>query len=352
MEISIIVPIYNPGKKLKKCIESILKQTYKNIEVILVNDGSTDGSLNICTKYKEKDNRIKLIDKRNEGSIKARKTGLENSTGDYVMFVDADDWVHNRIVEILYKEIIDNKCDVVVANTHKVIGNNAIIKCSNNSHYFAKEKIYIDDEIRRELVESYLYGHTFPASLFCKLYKRDILISSGKYLKNINFLGEDLFLNIEVFLKSRRVKVINKPLYYYRIGGFTSKYMSYHFEDIVNGYEIQKEVIENYYKDKKQYEYNGISIMLLNSLKTSLYNLMNSNLNYEEKVNVIKNYLVNNSIQEAITNEGSKRYFTVDYLEAISSFNTEYLYNLGEELYKQSKYKRLLKKILSKIEIL
>ncbi len=197
------------------------------------------------------------------------------------------------------------------------------------------------------MVEAYLYGHPFPASLFCKLYKRNLLISSGKYLKKINFLGDDLFLNMEVFLKATRVKIINQPLYYYRAGGFTSRYMPYHFDDIVNGYEIQKEVIDKYYDDKRQYEYNGISIMLLNSFKTSLQNLMTSNYSKDERLTYIKEYIENKSILESIENHGSKRYFDKEYLYAIKAGDIEYLYELGESLHKKSKVKRVIKKLLS-----
>lgn len=346
-KISIIVPIYNAGKKLNKCIESILNQTYKNIEVILVNDGSTDNSLKICEKYKSIDDRIILINKKNEGSIQARKTGIDNSSGDYIMFVDADDWVDNNIVFIMYDELKKYKCDIVVSNSYKVFSNRAFIKKSNNSHYFEEEKLYVEDEIKNELVEAYLYGHPFPASLFCKLYKRNLLIDSGKYLKKINFLGDDLFLNIEVFLKSTRVKIINKSLYYYRAGGFTSRYMPYYFDDIVNGYEIQKEVIDKYYGDKRQYEYNGISIMLLNSFKTSLQNLMASNYSKDEILKYIKEYIENKSILESIENNGSKTYFDKKYLYAIKSGDIEYLYELGESLHKKSGVKRVIKKLLS-----
>lgn len=346
-KISVIVPIYNADKKLNKCIDSILNQTYKDIEIILVNDGSTDNSLNICKKYKSLDDRIKIIDKENEGSIQARKAGLESSEGDYIMFVDADDWVDNNIISIMYNELKRYNCDIVVSNMYKVFSDRKLIKKSNNSHYFIEEKLYVKDEIKNELVVAYFHGHPFPASLFCKLYKRSLLIDSGKYLEKINFLGEDLFLNMEVFLKAERVKIINKPLYYYRAGGGTSKFMSYHFDDIVSGYEIQKDVIDEYYKDTKQKQYNGISIMLLNSFKTSLENLMISKYPKEDILIHIKEYIKNKNIIDSIENEGSKRYFDAEYLSAIRTGDIEYLYRLGEDLYKKSRIKRIIKKILA-----
>ncbi|MEG1410486.1 MAG: glycosyltransferase family 2 protein [Romboutsia sp.] len=351
-KVSVIIPIYNAGKKLGKCLNSIIRQTYTNIEIIIVNDGSTDQSLNICKKFKNKDSRIKIINKKNEGSIKARSTGIKNASGDFIMFVDADDWVDKKIVECLYNELIKNNCDIVVANMYSVLGDRALIKKKNNSDYFKMDKLFEGDQVKSELVRAYLYGHPFPASLFCKLYKKNILINGGKYLDRIHFLGDDLFYNIEVFLNSNKVKVINKPLYYYRMGGFTSKYMPYHFYDIVNGYEIQKEVIEEYYNDTKNDEYKGISIMLLNSFKTSLYNLISSDFNENEIKDYIRTYVENKNILEAIENEGSKIYFEDEYLQSIKNKNIDYLYNIGESIYKKSKMKRLVKKILSIANIL
>ena len=103
--VSIIVPIYNTEKYLERCIDSLINQTYKNIEIILINDGSTDNSINILKKYKKIDTRIKIIDKKNEGPNIARKTGLENADGNYIMFVDSDDYIHPNTVEILVSKI-------------------------------------------------------------------------------------------------------------------------------------------------------------------------------------------------------------------------------------------------------
>lgn len=351
-KVSIVVPIYNPGKKLKKCIESVLKQTFIDFELILVNDGSTDNSFDICNRYALQDKRIKVINKENEGLIKTRRRGIEEAKSDYIMFIDSDDWVDIRIIEVLYNEIIDNNCDIVVCNSYKVLGDRAIIKKENNSQYFKENKIYEGDSIRTELVEAYLHGHPFPASIFAKMYKKNLLLDGGKYLDKIKFLGEDLFYNIEIFLKSNKVKVINKPLYYYRAGGFTSKFMPYHFDDIVNGYEIQKEVISDNYKDRLQKSYNGISIMLLNSFKMSLYNIINSGLNKEEIKKHILLYIDNNSIKEAIRNKGSIIYFEEVFIDAIENKDVNYLYQIGKDTQCKFKLRSNVVRIISKLNIL
>lgn len=351
IEVSVVVPIYNAGKKLEKCIKSILNQTFTNFELILVNDGSTDNSINICKKYELKDNRVRVIDKKNEGSIATRNRGVMEASGDYIMFVDADDYIATTAIEKLYIDAKDKDLDIIVCNTYKVLGDRAIIKQINNSHYFKNDKIYEGNDIKDKLAEAYLHGHPFPASIHSKLYKRELLLSSGKYLDRIKFLGDDMYYNLEMFLKAQKVKVIREPLYYYRTGGFTSRYMPHHFYDIVNGYEIQKEVIEEYYIDTKVERYKGISIMLLNSLRTSLYNVINSNLKEKEIKELIQEYVDNSSIIEASKDEGSIEYFDKEYLDAILNKNIDYLYELGKAVKKKQKFKSTLINLATKLNL-
>ena len=110
--ISIIVPVYNVEKYIVRCLESILSQTYKNIEVIIVNDGSVDKSGEICERYAKKDNRIKLINKSNGGLSDARNKGIDQANGIYITFVDSDDYISQNYVEILYKLIKENNADI------------------------------------------------------------------------------------------------------------------------------------------------------------------------------------------------------------------------------------------------
>jgi glycosyltransferase involved in cell wall biosynthesis len=351
-KVSIIVPVYNAGKKLHKCIQSILNQTFTDFELILVNDGSTDNSLDICSNYKSLDKRINLINKKNEGSILTRKRGVEIAKSDYVMFVDADDWINKNMVKILYNETVKENLDVVVCNIFRVVGMGIFLKHENDNRYFKENKVFNKKEIIDYLASAYLHGHPFPSSLCAKLYKKEILLNSGKYLDRIIFLGDDLFYNLEIFLKANRVKMINKPLYFYRLGGFTSKYMPYLFDDMVNGYKIQKEVIEEYYLESKQQRYNGISIMLLNTFKTCLYNLFIYNFTKHEIIERINEYVQNESVIECLSNSGSIKYFPVEYLQAIKNNDIEYLYQLGNKQYKRRKPRRIMFKILSKVSVL
>lgn len=348
-KISIVVPIYNAGRKLEKCIHSIVNQTFQDFELILVNDGSTDISLSICEKFAMEDSRIVLINKENEGSIITRRKGVEAAKTEYIMFVDADDWIDNKMIEILYNASIQSDSDITVCNAYKTLGNRKLIKKKINSQYFYNDKIYDRKEIKSKLICAYFHGHPFPAFLVGKLYKKKLLIESGKYLHRLNFLGEDLYLNLEILLKANKVKVIDQHLYYYRLGGFTSRHMPYFFDDIVTGYQIQKEVIDEFFQKTQKTEYNGISIMFLNSFKSCLYNLFNSDLNVDEIRDLIAYYVTNESLRETINNEGAINYFSKEFINAIEYKNIEFLFNLGRTAFIKRKPKKFLMNFVSKI---
>lgn len=133
--ITLVIPIYNIENYLGRCLDSVINQTYKDLEIILVNDGSTDNSLEICESYAKEDSRIKIINKNNGGLSSARNVGLDACKGDYVTFIDSDDWVSLDYIEILYKNIIDNNADISIINAIKV-------KSQNNDFTLKEQKTY------------------------------------------------------------------------------------------------------------------------------------------------------------------------------------------------------------------
>lgn len=113
-EVSIIVPIYNVEKYLNRCLDSLVNQTFKDIEIIALNNGSTDSSLDILKDYASNDNRITIIDNENLGVSKARNIGIDKASGKYIVFVDSDDWIDTNMIEVLYSNITKNNCDLVM----------------------------------------------------------------------------------------------------------------------------------------------------------------------------------------------------------------------------------------------
>lgn len=344
---SIIVPIFNSERYLDKCIKSILSQTYKNFELILVNDGSKDRSLEICNKYLLKDSRVRVIDKANEGPVASRNKGVSEAKSEYVTFVDSDDWIDENTLEIVNKNIEESNPDVAIFNMYRVIDKFGVIKKSGNKEYFNKYSVVEDDGIRKFLVSAYFHGHPFPSNMCGKIYKRKFLIGSGKYLKNIKFLGDDLFFNLEVLLKVKKITMINRELYYYRCGGGTSKYMPYLFNDMIEGFKVQKEVIEEYYNDEYEKRYNGATAMLLNTFKVCISNLFLSDYSSEKIKDKIRCFLKCNEIIEASNNERKRDYFEEKFLTSILNKDIDYFYNIGEEKYKSNKINRVIKKILA-----
>ena len=133
--ISIIIPVFNMEDKLNKCIQSVINQTYDNLEIILVNDGSKDNSLKICENYKNIDNRIKLISINNNGVSNARNIGIKNATGKYIGFVDSDDYIDNDMFETLYNNIKDNNADLSIIGYQIETIDNKVIKNTNLDKY-------------------------------------------------------------------------------------------------------------------------------------------------------------------------------------------------------------------------
>ena len=193
-KVSIIVPVYNTEKYLDKCLDSLVNQTLKDIEIIVVNDGSTDNSDQIIKDYLKKYKNVIYIKDTNHGQGHARNIGLTQASGEYVCFVDSDDYVSLTMLEELY----DNSYDVIVGDIIQVIGNKKVY--FNNYHNFSKK-----DKVNLML------SHPGPV---VRLYRRK-LFSDVKFLENVYY--EDLATMPLIAKKVKKVKHVAKPLYYYLI---------------------------------------------------------------------------------------------------------------------------------------
>ena len=191
--ISIIIPIYNNEEFIPRCLDSVINQTYKQIEIVIINDGSTDESLNIINKYKKIDTRIKVIDKKNEGVSVARNIGIDNSTGEYITFVDADDWLELDAIEKLYKEINEKKVDIVRGNYYI---NNSISDNTNVSKMYELSNIVIKkEEIKdKKVLEYFLLAEKPIANLVMLLLIRREIIEKNNIRFDTNlYMMEDVY---------------------------------------------------------------------------------------------------------------------------------------------------------------
>jgi len=218
-EISIIVPVYNCEKYLKKCIDSIVAQTFKNIEIILVDDGSKDFSYDICKYYKEKDSRIILIHQKNCGAWSARNTGLSIATGRYIGFVDSDDYIENNMYEKLYNAAIQTDADITMcqAISHNRLGAVSYSYSSFNSGERLDRKV-IENQVLPLLLapeNEYDIGKKLIESMWCRIFKKKLLINNQICFKN-HANGQDALFTIEATCKSNSMVIINDYLYHYR----------------------------------------------------------------------------------------------------------------------------------------
>lgn len=227
-KVSLIIPVYNVETYLERCIESVLNQTYKDLEIILVNDGSTDTSGAMCDNFSQQDKRIKVIHQLNAGLSEARNTGLKHITGEFVMFVDSDDWLEKDAVSFLLEQLQRNNADMVVGGVSrtsevKQYSQSNIEVALMNQEEYAKKYF----KIGSQSIEYYVWN-----KLYRKEIVEDILYPSG-------FFAEDVPTTFQYILKSEKIVVTNKIIYNYFINpnSLTSRFTERYF-DVLKGWDL------------------------------------------------------------------------------------------------------------------
>jgi len=199
--ISIVIPIYNVENYINKCVDSIIHQTYKNLEIILVDDGSPDNCGNIADKYAELDCRIEVIHKVNGGLSDARNAGLQIATGEYIYFFDSDDYVETDIIESALSKVIDSEADVVIFSFYnEMVDKNEII--------IKKEAVILNPENPSSMIS--IIGYAWN-----KLYKTSYIKSNAFTFQKGLSLVEDIVFNEKILIHANKIGYINKPLYHY-----------------------------------------------------------------------------------------------------------------------------------------
>lgn len=262
--ISVIIPVYKAERYIEHCLSTVLSQTYTNIEVICVNDGSPDRSLSVIEKVREKDNRIIIINNTNCGVSESRNIALRKSRGEYTIFVDADDWLDKEVIEVAYETLIKENADVVMWSYISEHRDSHIAK-----HIFSGDKVFQGDDVSTLLHRRFfgLIGdelrHPELADSLCpvwgKLYRSE-LINNIEFvdLKEIGTYEDGLF-NIEVFERVKKAVYLDHPFYHYRrdnIYAQTAKYRPSLFEQWQHLYTLMLTIIKT----------NGLSDIYVNAL--------------------------------------------------------------------------------------
>lgn len=244
--ISVVIPVYNGERYLEKNINSIRNQTYKDIEIILVNDGSVDRSLEICKRLYKKDKRIVIIDKENSGAGISRNIGIENANGKYITFVDCDDIVEDVLIENMYKTLCKEEADTVVSGFKKVTKHGMIV-CGETYQY----KKYMGRQITEHLVPHYLgsrpqYSDSMFPVVWSNLYSMDIINENQiKFPSERVIMSEDLCFLIDYFVHACKVVLSCDCDYLYRINeeSLSKSYNAEQFNLIKNMYQCLSDKI-------------------------------------------------------------------------------------------------------------
>lgn len=330
--VSIIVPFFNVEKYIAQCIKSLIRQSYKKIEIILVNDASTDNSLIIAEKFAQKDKRICIFNKQNnEGVDKARFCGLEHATGKYIMFVDSDDFLPLKATELLIKEITETDADVVQGQFNRIYDKYGLIvrkprKCN--------KEVIIYPELFEKYFISFFGVNILSISLWGKMYKKDLFYTTDISPSGMK-MGEDLLLNMKIFPFIQKYVILDKIVYNYRYGGMTSKYNPYLYSNLKKQFFMKKEMIQKYHYIKAVRTTN---IEMCNVLYTNIVQMILYNMSEAEIVKFIKTEIENGYVDE-ITDG-------VEYKRAYFPFlKNKEIDGLLQIAHKEAEHKKLLYRI-------
>ncbi|MGN0327446.1 MAG: glycosyltransferase family 2 protein [Lachnospira sp.] len=212
-KVSIIIPVYNSAPYLRRCLDSVQNQTYKNLEIICVDDGSTDGSQNIVDEYGKADDRFVVIHKENGGESSARNEGLLKSTGEYIGFMDCDDWIETDMYEVLVRAIENNDVDIAASGWIK--------SCNDTETEITNKKTVKDGIIDKQHLLHYIYerdSYRGFAYMWDKLYKADLFRKENEecllFDENLK-LGGDVIMLAQLALRAEKAVYINKAFYHY-----------------------------------------------------------------------------------------------------------------------------------------
>lgn len=338
-KISVIVPIYNTQKFLKKCVDSILNQTYQDFEVLLMVDGSPDNCLAICNEYAQKDPRVIVVNKQNEGLEKTRRVGLGYAKGDYITHIDSDDWVDVTALEQMITAAESSNADVVIAKFTRVMDRFGLLK--KPSPYNLPHNFMLDNET---FMKDYFIGffgiNKFSISMWAKLYKKSFIDQQDIAIGGFD-MGEDLYYNIQVFPKAKKIHFIDAPIYFYRFGGMTTKLNEKIIAAAIGMYSLKKKAIVQY--NKPEYT-KWIVIEMVNYLKSYVKMLVE----YKSKepqfiTDSIQKLLEKEEIVEVITTAKDYEHYQNDtFVKALVTKDIPTLIAIQSAIYNKEKFKKNL----------
>lgn len=269
--ISIIIPIYNVEEYLIQCLDSVKNQSFKNFEALLIDDGSIDSSAKICKDYTNKDSRFKYFYKQNGGLSDARNYGIKRSKGNYLSFLDSDDFIDEDYLLVLYKGLLSTGADISVVNYRRI---------DDHGHVYSELENKIDQKLTKiEVLEKLFYQTDISISATAKLYKKE-LFSNILFPKGL--LYEDIYTVPRLILSAEKVYCSSKTLLNYRIrsGSITqSQYKDKDIDMLNNSLEIYDFVM----KQISEFNENSLKSYIFSKSSTLIFLIENSNLSKNKK---------------------------------------------------------------------
>lgn len=250
--ISVIVPVYNVEQYLMRCVDSIRRQTHQNLEIILVDDGSPDRCPQMCEEIKDLDSRVKVVHKKNGGLGFARNSGLDVATGEYVTFIDSDDWISDDHIENMYLAAKDTSSDAVIGSHTSAASDGKIFRHPTQIIPGVYEGAAIRDKIVLPLIGAdlnYPQDVQLDSSSCMNLYRRSIIERVNILFRSEReTVAEDLYFNIDFFCNAKRVVAIDEAGYFYfeNLESLTRKYDPRRFDRTIRFYELFREQIAGY----------------------------------------------------------------------------------------------------------
>lgn len=298
VKVSIIVPIYNVEKYLKRCIDSLINQSLKDIEIILVDDGSTDNSPSICDTYKN-DKRIKIIHKVNNGLGMARNSGIELATGEYIAFVDSDDYIELNAYKELYNKAQDIKADALFFGWYVKNDNNHIKECKEVSKLEIWEGNYIKNFLLDMLSSKagIKNERKYQMSVWHALYRRDIIEKYKiRFMSERDIVSEDLPFQVDFLQHTHRISYLPKAFYYYcyNKNSLSKNFIIEKFERYIT---LRNSLME---KGKDSEFLNRVNRLFIGYNRAHIIGLFESNRN--DKYKILQN-IINHKIWEEIAKQ-------------------------------------------------
>lgn len=331
--VSIIVPVYNVQRYLGRCIRSLTAQDYRDIEIILVNDASTDGSLDVCRRMARKDPRIRIIDKPvNEGVDRARFTGLDSvdPRSEYVMFVDSDDWTSRRLVSRCVTTARATEADCVIAGHRRVydrlglIGPEFRLKIGRKDRQHRCRVLTREDGLFDDYFVSFFGVNIIPVNLFARIYRRDLLQRAALTPTGLKW-GEDMMMNMAIFPHIRRLAVVDEVLYYYRYGGMTSRYQPWLVPTSLKIFRMKEAAIERHDYRKATVT---MHIEMKNVLKSDIcYRIARRIASRDEDIEHIARLLLDPAWDRVALLAADDRYLSDPFVQALARRDAAALYD-------------------------